>query len=782
MAVDPFDIDLNEFLLVSHRDGVDGIDLRPYLIDTGGSLSHTLEDGWELEVTVADPSGRIRRHPIFGDPDVKLLPAVDVQVDNYWFRLRRLERRDDATLVLTFQERLIDRIARQSKPIVTSRNKATRREFIVARAKTAGAKHWYAPMIHTNRRILTPEEAETHGTRKAAVGGTASGGPQAFRVPANKWGKKYGVDPWVLMGIGWTETRFGANNTTSTAGARGFMQFMPGTRADVLKKSGHDAYGTIDEAVAAAAYYLHASGYKIGNDKAIHDAIWAYNHSEDYIRTVLSKGKEYRGEGTATDGSEPVLVEGDSLGVGMAKELKDQISNKITERTKVGRSTGQGLADLKKLTKTPDTWVILLGTNDIDLAQFKKDADAIMRLAKEKTVFWLNIKRASHVGQAIDTQINDALNDLANKYENLSILDWKGLAENQNINLDSESIHPDAAGYKKMASMIGDALELETQASGSPGTRTIAVSYTFRVGELQEDGERENWWEGIQRLSDEIQIRSFVDRDVFICMSEEELGRSEAVATISEDDDNATMSWVYENGDVLERNITVQVQSTRWAFPPGACVIIDGEGKMDGRYIVTSKDRTLFDQSTTLTLRQPLEELPEPAHDTKSVTDDPADFSDDPSGDSSTDSADTSSADWSGTPAHIINTQALQIGRAHGAHAPQGGELTVANNTAANHLHTHLGSASDHAGPESYKWASDMSIGPDIRGGNNAKGAKIGDAIAKDLAKKFGVNWPGSGLVSATHKGYRVQIIWRYEDPQAGNHYTHVHFGVRKVG
>ena len=79
------------------------------------------------------------------------------------------------------------------------------------------------------------------------------------------------------------------------------------------------------------------------------------------------------------------------------------------------------------------------------------------------------------------------------------------------------------------------------------------------------------------------------------------------------------------------------------------------------------------------------------------------------------------------------------------------------------------------------KWAADLSIGADIRGGGNAKGAAIGDKIARQLADRFGIPWDGSGIREVTKDGVRYQLIWRYEDPQAGNHYTHVHFGARLV-
>jgi hypothetical protein len=53
------------------------------------------------------------------------------------------------------------------------------------------------------------------------------------------------------------------------------------------------------------------------------------------------------------------------------------------------------------------------------------------------------------------------------------------------------------------------------------------------------------------------------------------------------------------------------------------------------------------------------------------------------------------------------------------------------------------------------------------------------DKLARSLAKRFDIPWSGSGLVSAVHGGYRYQLIYR--TTQGGNHFNHVHFGVRDV-
>jgi len=133
-------------------------------------------------------------------------------------------------------------------------------------------------------------------------------------------------------------------------------------------------------------------------------------------------------------------------------------------------------------------------------------------------------------------------------------------------------------------------------------------------------------------------------------------------------------------------------------------------------------------------------------------------------------------------PKEIVDKIAIPIAHDLGANTPMGIELTPRNVTAANaqHGHTQGGNTSDHEGPPEVAWAVDCSIGPDIRGGN-AAGAAKGDKIAKALAEKFGVPWTGSGLASATHGGFRYQVIWRFDSAQAGNHFTHCHFGVRRV-
>ncbi|MHB8242146.1 MAG: lytic murein transglycosylase [Solirubrobacteraceae bacterium] len=101
---------------------------------------------------------------------------------------------------------------------------------------------------------------------------------------------QYGV-PWqILAAVNEIETNYGTDLSVSTAGAVGWMQFMPATwlqyGVDALNAGYADPYNPVD-AIFAAARYLRAAGAATN----LRGAILAYNHSEEYADSVLLRAK-----------------------------------------------------------------------------------------------------------------------------------------------------------------------------------------------------------------------------------------------------------------------------------------------------------------------------------------------------------------------------------------------------------------------------------------------------------------------------------------------------------
>ena len=108
----------------------------------------------------------------------------------------------------------------------------------------------------------------------------------------------YGLGPQgpaVLAGINEVETAFGTNLNVSSAGAIGWMQFMPSSWAEFgVDGNGDgvkDPYNP-EDAIFAAASYLHIAGMPTDT----YGAIFAYNHADWYVSEVLANAGCYAGE------------------------------------------------------------------------------------------------------------------------------------------------------------------------------------------------------------------------------------------------------------------------------------------------------------------------------------------------------------------------------------------------------------------------------------------------------------------------------------------------------
>ena len=140
-------------------------------------------------------------------------------------------------------------------------------------------------------------------------------------------GTEYGV-PWeVLASINKIETAFGTNLNVSSAGAMGWMQFIPSSwdmyGLDANGDGREDPYNPVD-AICAAAHYLKVAG--AGQD--LYKAIFAYNHADWYVEEVLLYARAYGKLPTDLVGSLTGLTEGAHFPVAADARYADDLSTR----------------------------------------------------------------------------------------------------------------------------------------------------------------------------------------------------------------------------------------------------------------------------------------------------------------------------------------------------------------------------------------------------------------------------------------------------------------------
>ena len=119
---------------------------------------------------------------------------------------------------------------------------------------------------------------------------------ESFRIPPfllpiyQAAGTAYGI-PWqVLAAINEVETDYGRDLSVSSAGAEGWMQFLPAEWAqygvDANGDGYKDPYNPAD-AIFAAARYLRAAG----GSTNIRAAVYSYNHSQAYVGSVMLRAQ-----------------------------------------------------------------------------------------------------------------------------------------------------------------------------------------------------------------------------------------------------------------------------------------------------------------------------------------------------------------------------------------------------------------------------------------------------------------------------------------------------------
>jgi cell wall-associated NlpC family hydrolase len=163
----------------------------------------------------------------------------------------------------------------------------------LAFSSTAAADTFVVAKPHVTHSVGFSDGAAIAFTSRPAA-------PTSFAALQPIWqaaGSTYGI-PWeVLAAINKVETNFGQNLGPSSAGAVGWMQFMPSTWARWGMDASGDGVADPDnptDAIFSAARYLAGCG----GQSNIAGAVYCYNHATWYVNEVLGLAAMYsRGGG-----------------------------------------------------------------------------------------------------------------------------------------------------------------------------------------------------------------------------------------------------------------------------------------------------------------------------------------------------------------------------------------------------------------------------------------------------------------------------------------------------
>jgi hypothetical protein len=157
-----------------------------------------------------------------------------------------------------------------------------------------------APTAKSKRGKRAPKPSALTPPLPLSLSSSIAGVPaffiESFRIPPfllpifQAAGTAYGV-PWqVLAAINEVETDYGRDLSVSTAGAEGWMQFLPSSWAtyavDANGDGFKDPYNPAD-AIFAAARYLRAAGAAT----SLRGSVFSYNHSQAYVESVMLRAK-----------------------------------------------------------------------------------------------------------------------------------------------------------------------------------------------------------------------------------------------------------------------------------------------------------------------------------------------------------------------------------------------------------------------------------------------------------------------------------------------------------
>jgi cell wall-associated NlpC family hydrolase len=174
---------------------------------------------------------------------------------------------------------------------------------------------------------------------------------------------------------------------------------------------------------------------------------------------------------------------------------------------------------------------------------------------------------------------------------------------------------PQNKGDDSTEGSAADANNMAATSNWSPGGDN---AYYYYRGIPPKNGSGNQWkrednWTCIRRLADEVDWRAFFISGTFYYLTDDDLYKMQPSATITESTKGVLgIGFDYDLG---KKGATVDIPAMvgLWLAPPGAIIVLQQMGPLDGRWLVNSFSRSLFSSNADINLAKPTPKLPEPA-------------------------------------------------------------------------------------------------------------------------------------------------------------------------
>ena len=149
-----------------------------------------------------------------------------------------------------------------------------------------------------------------------------------------------------------------------------------------------------------------------------------------------------------------LLIIGDSLTVDIGEKVKEKYPGAIIDG-KISRQLTAAITTAQNYTKynSENTAVIFqLGTNG---PFTEAQAEELIKLFDKSDIYFVNVK----VPRAWEKTVNTALNDLKEKHQNITIVDWYTVANSQGDYFEPDRVHLNQNGIAEMIDSIEKSLK-----------------------------------------------------------------------------------------------------------------------------------------------------------------------------------------------------------------------------------------------------------------------------------------------------------------------------------